>query len=153
MATARGFANHAIYMARVLLDAWESELAGGSELSPEVLNAAFAPAVRLHLIDAYGWLLLEAIKAQPLPDHPPHGVGELPTQKKGLAVAELVEEFARLEHSGWLADLLSPFPAGLSSRHKGMIVSGGPPGLREFTAWRDALADLFNEMGESAEEY
>ena len=140
-------------MARVLLDVWESELAGGAELSPEVLSAAFAPAVRLHLVDAYGWLLLEAIKTQPLPDHPPHGVGELPTQKKGLAVAERVEEFDRLEHSGWLADLLSPFPAGLSSRHKGMIVSGGPPGLREFTAWRDALADLFNEMGESAEEY
>lgn len=153
MATARGFANHAIYMARILLDTWESTIRSEKEFSPDVVNAAFAPAVRLHLIDAYGWFLLDAIKAARLPDHPPHGVADLPKQQKGLPVAELIEDFARLERSGWLADLLSPVPAGLPPERQGMIVGGSLPGLREFTAWRDSLLSLFGDVSEIAQEY
>ena len=153
MATARGFANHAIYMARILLDTWESTIRSEKEFSPDVVNGAFAPAVRLHLIDAYGWFLLDAIKAPRLPDHPPHGVADLPKQQKGLPVAELIEDFARLERSGWLADLLSPVPAGLPTEAKEMIVGGSLPGLRECTAWRDSLANLFGDVSEIAQEY
>ena len=115
-------------MARILLDTWESTIRSEKEFSPDVVNAAFAPAVRLHLIDAYGWFLLDAIKSARLPDHPPHGVADLPKQQKGLPVAELIEDFARLERSGWLADLLSPVPQACPRNVRALLWGAAFPG-------------------------
>lgn len=71
-------------MARLLLDAWSDQLSR-NRLEKNVLEAAFAPAVRLHLLNAYGWFLLAVVRFTPLPQQPPHSTVELPGPSLGIA--------------------------------------------------------------------
>ncbi|MEC7517920.1 MAG: hypothetical protein VYD32_06850 [Pseudomonadota bacterium] len=70
MSQAQSFANHCMYMASVVRESWHSAIAEeGKPLS--VLTASFGPAVRLHLLDAYGWQLLACNRVTSTPTTPP----------------------------------------------------------------------------------
>src|SRR5690606_2772142 len=70
MSSPRGQANHGLYLARVLLAAWRRDLAA-EDIPASVLAQAVGPAVRGHLLDAYGWFLLDLQKPAQLPATPP----------------------------------------------------------------------------------
>ncbi|HEY7775560.1 MAG TPA: DUF6586 family protein [Kineobactrum sp.] len=115
MSSARGQANHKLYLARLLLAGWEQQRA--SQAAPaSTLAQAFAPGVRAHLLDAYGWMLLALVNADQASTGIPHAVAELPPVAPGKAVPAQLQEFIRLEASGWLADLLREPTYSVSSR-------------------------------------
>ncbi len=105
MSSPRGQANHHLYLARLLVAAWRRDLAA-EDIPASVLAQAFGPAVRGHLLDAYGWFLLDLQKPAQLPEVPPHRVAALPPVAPGKALPAEIEEFARLEREGWLAELV-----------------------------------------------
>jgi hypothetical protein len=156
MSGARGQANHSLYLARILLAAWQRETEAG-ELPARLLCQAYLPAARGHLLDAYGWFLLELSGAAELPQHPPRGCAELPAPPPGKAMAGEILEFQQLEKEGWLADLLqpatplSPGPA----RTPGNLASAAAesPGPGEVQSWADQLSRLFDRMSDSLDEY
>lgn len=153
MATARGFANHALYMARLQLHAWADQRdAGTAQLA--AVDAAFAPAVRLHLLDAYGWFLLASLRLSKLPDQPPHSAQELPELPPGITEPGEVEECRELESGGWLRQLRAPLPPGLPLRasRQSLAIERGYPDINDYRNWADALADLAARMGESLDE-
>ena len=85
-----------------------------SALSAPVLDAAFAPAVRLHLLDAYGWQLLACNRVTGLPLTPPHCVAAMPLLAEGIEEAPEVKEFRLLEAGGWLGGLQKEIAPGLA---------------------------------------
>lgn len=105
MSSLRGQANHGLYLARLLLAAWRRDLEA-EDIPASVLAQAFGPAVRSHLLDAYGWFLLDLQKPAELPARPPHSAAWLPEVAPGKAVPAEIENFARLEQQGWLATLV-----------------------------------------------
>ena len=113
MSQAQSFANHSMYMASIVLTAWDSAMRE-SALSAPVLDAAFAPAVRLHLLDAYGWQLLACNRVTGLPLKPPHYVAAIPLLAEGIEVAPEVKEFRLLEAGGWLGGLQKEIAPGLA---------------------------------------
>ena len=78
----RAQANHRLYLARLLADAWAQALAA-EEVPAWTLAQAFEPAACDHLADAYGWFLLEIAQPDPAPAQPPHGCAELPPAAPG----------------------------------------------------------------------
>ena len=113
MSQAQSFANHCMYMASVTLESWQTAIE--QESKPlSVLNAAFGPAMRLHLLDAYGWQLLACNRVTSVPTKPPHRAIDVPSLANGVAQSPGVTEMAMLERSGWLADLQREIPPGLS---------------------------------------
>jgi len=110
---AQSFANHSMYMASIVLTAWDSAMRE-SALSAPVLDAAFAPAVRLHLLDAYGWQLLACNRVTGLPLTPPHCVAAMPLLAEGIEEAPEVKEFRLLEAGGWLGGLQKEIAPGLA---------------------------------------
>jgi hypothetical protein len=153
VASARGLANHSLYMARLLAGQWRASLAG--QAAPEqAMNAAFAPALQLHLRNAYGWFLLATIRATALPDTPPHRIGELPELSRGIVEPGELEECRQLELGGWLAQLQAPIPAGLPPKTGDRVLasSGSYPQLEDFEHWITALDALFDRLGESLDE-
>ncbi len=113
MSQAQSFANHSMYMASIVLTAWDSAVKAGALAAP-VLEAAFAPAARLHLLDAYGWQLLACNRVTGLPLKPPHCVAAMPLLAEGIEVAPEVKEFQLLEAVGWLAELQKEVTPGLA---------------------------------------
>ena len=85
-----------------------------SAVAAPALDAAFAPAVRLHLLDAYGWQLLACNRVTGLPLKPPHCVAAMPLLAEGIEVAPEVKEFRSLEAEGWLAELQKEIAPGLA---------------------------------------
>ena len=114
MSQAQSFANHCMYMASIVLESWDQSVAQGVTPVP-VANAAFGPAVRLHLLDAYGWQLLACNRVVALPGRPPHSAMHVPPLANGIAQSPEVSEMAILERAGWLADLQQEIRPGLSS--------------------------------------
>jgi hypothetical protein len=110
---AQSFANHCMYMASVVLESWRNAIAEESKPS-SVLTASFGPAVRLHLLDAYGWQLLACNRVISMPTKPPHRAVDVPPLANGIAQSPEVTEMALLERSGWLADLQREIPPGLT---------------------------------------
>lgn len=153
MASARGLANHSLYMARLLAGQWQASRAG--QTAPEqAMNAAFAPALQLHLCNAYGWFLLATVRATSLPDTPPHRISELPELSRDIVEPGELEECRQLERGGWLAQLQACIPAGLPPQtNAGVLASSGSyPQLEDFERWMTALDRLFDRMGESLDE-
>ena len=107
MSTPRAQANQSLYLAKILLSAWEQALS--AEDTPALtLEQAFLPAVRTHLMQSYGWFLLEVTGFDVPPDgQPPRAVAQLPEIAAGKAIPGEVREFERLEGGGWLAALCS----------------------------------------------
>lgn len=159
MSTARARANHKLYLARILLDAWQTALEA-EQLPARTLNQAFATAVKNHLVQSYGWFLLEISQPASLPAVPPQHTGELPVIAEGKALAGEIREFAQLEREGWLAELLadcdewgaqSTRPAGGSPNLAGPESSLPGPDLLAHYAGQ--LESLFDRMGDSLDEY
>ncbi len=157
MSGARGLANQRLYHARVLLTAWQQELERAE--SPQlVLNQAFGEAVRVHLLRAYGWFLLELANETQLPGEPPASVSEL----TGVASSSLalhrgeLSEFQQLEQDGFVGAIQRGMPLGTS-------VSRPLPGqigrstedtysLDTCRNWCDALESTMDRMSDSLAE-
>ncbi len=155
MSTGRARANHSLYLAKILLAAWRREW--GEEVLPQrVLAQAYLPAARQHLLDAYGWFLLEISGASELPDNPPKNCSELPEPPDGKAEAGEIREFRQLEQAGWLAEILRGDDGGTASA---VASAGNLAAAKDYLdpehaqAWADALEACFQLMGDSLDEY
>ncbi len=153
MGSSRGRANHSLYLGRILLGAWRRE-AGEESVPAATLSQAYLPAVRAHLIDAYGWFLLEITRPEPLPAQPPRCTSELPGIAQGKALPGEAREFERLEQSGWLAQMLEETGELRVSASPDNLASG-PAFITpdDAAAWAEALQALFDRMGDSLDEY
>jgi hypothetical protein len=146
---AQSFANHCMYMASVVLQSWHSAIAEEGKPLP-VLTAAFGPAVRLHLLDAYGWQLLACNRVTSMPTRPPHRAVDVPTLANGIAQSPEVTEMAMLERSGWLADLQREIPPGLTpAATAGFIAMSS--NVFDFDAARHCFAELESLMARVAD--
>lgn len=157
MSAARGRANQALYLARILLDGWNKALAE-QDLPAGVLSQAYLPAVRQHLRDAYGWFLLAIVQSESLPTLPPAHTGELPPVPEGKVLPGEIRELSRLEYAGWLSELLrSPPPpdAAGTARQRGNLAVAAPAvdGPGTAAAWLEQLGALFERMGDSLDEF
>lgn len=154
MSSARGKANHSLYLARILIAAWRRDLE--AEIIPvSVLSQAFLPAVRAHLGDGYGWFLLEVTRPGAVPEEPPHCVAELPEVAAGKAIPPEVREFHQLEDSGWIADMLAvePTVAPVQPASMGNLVTTVvAPDPAMASQWAELLQGLFDRMGDSLDE-
>lgn len=159
MSSARGLANQKLYHATILIRMLGAELAREELPAARVLEAV-GLAVRRHLLEAYGWFLLELADVSELPAEPPTSIAEL-EQRYGRSDprrGELVE-LERLEGEGWLASLLAP-----PGRYRGAAASAAASGdllavaeqawSREGMAlWHDSLAELIDQMGHGLDEW
>jgi hypothetical protein len=157
VSSARGQANQALYLARILLAAWRRDLEAES-VAAVTLTGAYLPGVRQHLIDAYGWFLLEITRPGALPGQPPRSLSELPEVAEGVAEGKAlpgeIREFQQLEQGGWIGDMLSgdsltPAPSRASS----LAVAAPLTGPEQAALWADQLQTLFDRMGDSLDEY
>ena len=154
MSSSRGRANHSLYLAKILLSAWDRE-ADSESLSERVLCQAYLPAVRLHLLDAYGWFLLDVVGVAELPQRPPHSCDDLPAPPTGKALPGEISEFRQLENEGWLADLVrgAVEVAATPSRSPGNLAVGADfPDIGQVEAWLDRMGTCFERMGDSLDE-
>ncbi|QIB67345.1 DUF6586 family protein [Kineobactrum salinum] len=153
MSSARGRANHSLYLARLLLAAWEREL-GREDTPATVLAQAWAPAVRNHLLDAYGWFLLELLKPAEMPASLPVSVAQLPAAEPGKAVPAEVAEFEQLEQQGWLAEMLQAPVSQAVHRGSDSLASSvdGLPTPVTMAAWAEQLDRAFARMGDLLDE-
>lgn len=154
MSSARGLANHSLYMARLLQSVWQSARSA-AEAVPRAVDAAFAPAVQLHLLDAYGWFLLAILRTTQLPERPPHATTELPSLDVGIAVPGEIFEYRQLEREGWLARLQATLPTGLPKESGPQVLAsaGRYPNVSDYADWTERLGDLFARMSDSLDEY
>lgn len=155
----RGLANHRLYLARLVLDAWERDRLAQA-VPARTLDQAYAPGVREHLIAAYGYFLNHVLDPTGATgeDGPPRCCAELPEQIAGKALPGEIREFQRLEQEGWLADLLAPLPTATAAGRRpspgGLAVSVATdwPGPEQAAAWHQRLSATFERMGDSLDE-
>lgn len=155
MSTGRARANHKLYLARIVIDAWNRALQA-QDIPANLLTQAFLPAAREHLLDAYGWFLLELSNPGQWPEQPPHSCTELPALAEGKALAGEIREFQQLEAKGWLAGLLAPPQlAPRSSRGGGNLAAPAQEAQDPATLslWAGHLERLFERMSDSLDEY
>ena len=153
MSSARGQANHALYLARILIEAWRRDL-GDERVAAKTLASAYMPAIRARLTDAYGWFLLEITRPGSLPDKPPQSLAELPEIAQGKALPGEIREFQRLEGEGWIGEMLADesAPAQASSPlNLAVAVTQADPD--QAATWANLLQQLFDRMGDSLDEY
>ena len=149
MSQAQSFANHCMYMASVVLESWHSAIAEESKPLP-VLTASFGPAVRLHLLDAYGWQLLACNRVTATPMKPPHRAADVPPLANGIAQSPEVTEMALLERSGWLADLQREIPPGLTPQAASGFIAVSS-NVFDFDTARHCFAELESLMARVAD--
>ena len=153
MSSARGQANHALYLAKILLAAWQRDLATES-VAAVTLTQAYLPAVRSHLVRSYGWFLLEISRPGGLPEQPPGSLAELPEIADGKAAPGEILEFQRLEATGWIGDMLSGEPTAMGKASAGNLAMSAPAtGPEQAEQWALQLQALFDRMGDSLDEY
>ena len=153
MSSLRGQANHGLYLAQLLLAAWRRDLAA-EDIPASVLAQAFGPGIRGHLLDAYGWFLLDLQKPAQPPATPPRSVTALAPVAPGKAAPAEIAEFARLEKEGWLAELLRE-PGAEKSRRSGSNLatpSTDLPDPESLLALAQLLEDTFSRMGDFLDE-
>ena len=149
MNQAQSFANHCMYMASVVLESWQNAIENhGKPLS--VLTASFGPAVRLHLLDAYGWQLLACNRVTAVPTKPPHRAVDVPPLANGIAQSPEVTEMAMLERSGWLSDLQREIPPGLTPQTASGFIAVSSNAFNFDTA-RHCFAELESLMARVAD--
>ena len=158
----RAVANQHLYLARLLIRAWQRDRE--QQLVPaRVLDQAYAPGVREHLILAYGHFLnhvLDPTGAASGGDTP-RSCDDLPQQSAGKSVPGEIREFRQLEQEGWLAPLLAPLPdigaaGSRGARTPGMLVASSDgadwPGPEQAEGWSRRLASIFERMNDSLDE-
>ena len=144
MSQSQSYANHCMYMASVVLESWHRAISEeGKPLA--VLAASFGPAVRLHLLDAYGWQLLACNRVSVTPIKPPHRAVDVPPLANGIAQSPEVTEMAMLEQSGWLADLQREIPPGLTSQAASGFIAVSS-NVFDFDTARHCFAELESLM-------
>lgn len=141
MSQAQSFANHCMYMAFVLIEHWSDAIDRQTQ-NASVTTAAFAPAVRLHLLDAYGWQMLACNRVAALPSRPPHHTSRMPVIAEGITVAPEVKELALLEQSGWLATLQKEINPGLPKRTAAYALLASEGGDFDLSVARHCFAEL-----------
>lgn len=153
MSSPRALANHARYLATLQMDAWQQARAVSSRPA-WIVDAAFAPAVQLHLRNTYGWVLLAAARVAQAPPQPPGSVDELPAIAPGIATSAELTHCRELEQAGWLADMLAPLPAGSPPpRNPGLLATTRSlPDLAQYRAWAEALDQLLAAIDLTLEE-
>lgn len=153
MSSARGKANHHLYLAGLLLDAWRQARSAG-ELRATLVDQAWAPAVRLHLQRAWGWFLLSLAQPARLPERLPGCCAELPPPPAGRSQPAELEECRRAEQADWLAPVLSePVPALSGPARSGLAVdidASSEPELLAAAVPR--LQQLFDRLGSFVDE-
>jgi len=151
----RGLANRALYLSRILLNAWAA-----AQLTAEdrqAVDAAFLASVRQQLRRAYGWFLLSVSGApeELQPQCLPREVAALAPPPPGRALAAELREFAALERSGWLAELLQE-PAvdeGAGRDRADAIASDRIPADRAAAErWFQSLQSSMDRMDDSLQE-
>jgi hypothetical protein len=153
MSSARGKANHALYLARILIAAWQRD-SDARSVAATTLAQAYAPAIREHLVTAYGWFLLEITRPGSLPESPPRSLSELPDVAAGKALPGEIREFHQLEQDGWIGDLLAFSTQDASVPSAGnLAISVTGPGPDQAAGWADRLQSLFDRMADSLDEY
>ena len=156
MISARALANHKLYLARILADAWSEALQREQVAATTLAQAFQAPAVD-HLADAYGWFLLEVSGAESLPSTPPRGCQDLPAIAEGKAVPGEIREFLQLESDGWLRALLADYsnitPASRQPAQSLAVTAPSTLDPVQIRQWAQALEDLFDRMSDSLDEY
>ena len=155
MSSARAQANHKLFLAKIQLAAWRQAMAA-QDIPAIVLTQAFLPAVRDHLMQAYGYFLLAVSGIEQVPGRPPAGCGELPDIARGQAISGEIREFEQLEKDGWLAQLLAePDDAVQSVRAAGNLAVASPLSADSGSVqqWVDHLEALFARMSDSLDEY
>ena len=153
MSQAHAFANHSMYMASIVLDVWGRSESDGV-YQANAFKAAFAPAVKLHLLDAYGWFLLALRRESQLPRRPPHSTLDLSALPAGIEQPPEVKELQLLEQSGWLRALIAPIPLGMPALQASnvLVSEGAYPDLVKMKEWRDALESLLQRQADAIEE-
>ena len=156
MSSSRALANHKLYLAKIQLAAWRAQLQE-QQLGANVLAQAFLPAVRGHLLEAYGWLLLTLIDVgEPPSGSLPHSVDQLPDIPPGKAAPGNLIELQGLESGGWLAELLAPQPAEATamSRRPGNLATSttSAAGLEEASVWCASMEAIIERLGDSLDE-
>ncbi len=155
MSSARGRANHELYLARIVLAAWREALAREA-VPATILAQAFEDGVRDHLTASYGWFLLEISRVEPLPDYPPRCCAELPPQPEGKVFPGEVREFQQQEQRGWLREMLQGRRTVLlpARQHDNLAVTTtdqvGPDRVEQ---WLQELEAAFERMADSLDEY
>ena len=155
MSAPRARANHSLYLAKILLGTWRAELEK-EDIPSRTLGEAFMPAARSHLVDAYGWFLLEVSQLDNAASTPPRRIAELPDIPEGRAEAGELRECRQLEESGWLAQLLGQQSSqAVASALPGSLAAPAPesPGFTDIEDWQQAMSALFERMRDSLDEY
>jgi hypothetical protein len=155
MSSQRAQANHGLYLAKIQLSGWRHALAA-QDIPAGTLTQAYLPAVREHLLAAYGWFLLEVSGTEQAGGKPPRGCAGLPDVAAGRAVPGEVREFQQLETSGWLAELLAEgyIPARTAPMQGNLAVATPEPtGCEQVQQWINSLEVLFDRMSDSLDEY
>ncbi len=151
----RARANHALYLAKLVLSAWRRELER-QDTPAIVLAQAFHGPTREHLLAAYGWFLLAISQGNPPAHGLPRSCEELAPMPEGRVFPGEINEFRQLESSGWLADMLRdqelPGPAPRQPGNLAVTV-GDLPGVDQAANWLGQLEALFQRMGDSLDEY
>ena len=157
MNAARARANRKLYHAAVLQRMLAAELER-EEFPATVLLAAAGESVRLHLLDAYGWFLLELAGVEELPDTPPHSVPALCAawpQAEPLR-GELVELQNLEQSASWLSELQAPLPAaagGTSPPGDTLNVVEAQWNASMLEQWYSGLSGLMDRMSDSLDEW
>ncbi|WP_439107068.1 hypothetical protein [Congregibacter sp.] len=161
MSRTRGEANQALYRARILLEAWD-RMRSEARHTESALIDGFLPAVRMHLLEAYGWFLLAVSGVEEASSLTlPANTGDLPRPDAGKALSPEIAEFTQLEKTGWLAQMLEdtsgagPSPGAQSSVQsvQGLLVSDREvAGFAVVMAWADALSATMTRMDDSLSE-
>jgi hypothetical protein len=143
----RSLANHSRYLATLQMEAWQRALSDDNRPG-WIVDAAFAPAVRWHLRQAYGWLLLAAARVAQAPPQPPHSVSELPGLAPGIAMSAELVRCEDLETDGWLSDMLAPLPtASPPPRQSNLLATKrSTPDLDQYRLWAEALDKLLESI-------
>jgi len=155
LSSPRARANHELYLAKIVLGAWQRELER-EQIPASTLALAFHGGAREHLVFAYGWFLLSICNVEETPQKPPRSCQQLPPMPEGRVFPAQINELKQLEAAGWLGEMLRANPPGTPvARQPGNLVfdAGASPGTLQVERWLDQLESLFDRMGDSLDEY
>lgn len=155
MSSTRALANHSLYLAKIQLSSWVGQLEA-QQLPVTVVAQAFMPAVRGHLLNAYGYLLLTLIDASDSGEPLPQCVAQLPAVAPGKASPGTLNELQRLEQEGWLKALLElpELTPSAANKSPGNLASAAMPasGVDEATLWCNSMEKAIETLGDSLDE-
>ncbi|MEM1153669.1 MAG: hypothetical protein AAGI44_05980 [Pseudomonadota bacterium] len=156
MSSQRARANHSLYLAKIVTQAWRDELEK-ERIASLTLTQAFLEPIRSHLLAAYGWFLLATCNAEPPADGTlPHRCDDLQPMPEGRLFPPEINEFRQLEGGGWLQSMLSETEVQSTAvRSPGSLAVSvnDSPAIAQVEHWLSELEGLMNRMGDSLDEY